>query len=73
MPWFTSHVAPWGKDVTILLLDHIPKRSDDRAPGAIGSVHKTSMLTGVALLIEGKPWTRKADGRVTLTNEKGSG
>ena len=70
MPWFTSHVAPWGKDVTILLLDHIPKRSDDRAPGAIGSVHKTSMLTGVALLIEGKPWTRKADGRVTLTNQK---
>ena len=32
-PWFKSHVEPFGKDVTVLMLDHIPKRSDDRAPG----------------------------------------
>ena len=32
-PWFQAHVDPFGKDVTMLLLDHIPKRSDDRAPG----------------------------------------
>ena len=47
-PWFKSHVAPFGKDVTVLMLDHIPKRSDDRAPGAIGSTHKRSVLTGVS-------------------------
>ena len=69
-PWFQSHVDPFGKDVTMLLLDHIPKRTDDRAPGAIGSTHKRSRLTGVSLLIEGKAWTPKDDGRVTLRNEK---
>ena len=69
-PWFESHVDPFGKDVTMLLLDHIPKRTDDRAPGAIGSTHKRSRLTGVSLLIEGKAWTPKDDGRVTLRNEK---
>ena len=69
-PWFKSHVAPFGKDVTVLMLDHIPKRSDDRAPGAIGSTHKRSVLTGVSLLVEGKAWTRKEPGRVTLRNHK---
>ena len=69
-PWFESHVDPFGKDVTMLLLDHIPKRTDDRAPGAIGSTHKRSRLTGVSLLIEGKAWTPKDNGRVTLRNEK---
>ena len=69
-PWFKSHVAPFGKDVTVLMLDHIPKRSDDRAPGAIGSTHKRSVLTGVSLLVEGKAWRRKEPGRVTLRNHK---
>ena len=69
-PWFKSHVEPFGKDVTVLMLDHIPKRSDDRAPGAIGSTHKRSVLTGVSLLVEGKAWTRKEPGRVTLRNHK---
>ena len=68
--WFGTHVAPWGKDVTILLIDHIPKREDDRAPGQIGSVHKRSMLTGVGLLLQGKAWDKKNDGRITLTSEK---
>ena len=69
-PWFASHVHPFGKDATVLLLDHIPKRSDDRAPGAIGSTHKRSVLTGVSLLVEGRAWTRKEPGRVTLRNHK---
>ena len=69
-PWFRTHVHPFGKDATVLLLDHIPKRSDDRAPGAIGSTHKRSVLTGVSLLVEGKAWTRKDPGRVTLRNHK---
>ena len=69
-PWFKSHVEPFGKDVTVLMLDHIPKRSDDRAPGAIGSTHKRSVLTGVSLLVEGKAWTRREPGRVTLRNHK---
>ena len=69
-PWFASYVHPFGKDATVLLLDHIPKRSDDRAPGAIGSTHKRSVLTGVSLLVEGRAWTRKEPGRVTLRNHK---
>ena len=69
-PWFASHVHPFGKDATVLLLDHIPKRSDDRAPGAIGSTHKRSVLTGVSLLVEGRAWTCKEPGRVTLRNHK---
>ena len=69
-PWFASHVHPFGKDATVLMLDHIPKRSDDRAPGAIGSTHKRSVLTGVSLMVEGKAWTRKEPGRVTLRNHK---
>ena len=69
-PWFKSHIEPFGKDTTVLMLDHIPKRSDDRAPGAIGSTHKRSVLTGVSLLVEGKAWTRKEPGRVTLRNHK---
>ena len=69
-PWFKSHIEPFGKDTTVLMLDHIPKRSDDRAPGAIGSTHKRSVLTGVSLLVEGKAWTRSEAGRVTLRNHK---
>ena len=70
VPWFKAYVEPFGKDATILLLDHIPKRADDRAPGQIGSQHKRARLSGVALLAEGKCWTRTDDGRITLRNEK---
>ena len=62
-PWWTKHVKPFGTDVTIALGDHIPKRSEDRAPGAIGSTHKRSFLTGVSLLVDGKAWTKtRTDG-----------
>ena len=69
-PWWNQHVKPFGTDVTVALGDHIPKRSEDRAPGAIGSTHKRSFLTGVSLLVDGNPWTKTENGRMRLTNQK---
>ena len=69
-PWWDTHVKPFGTDVTMALGDHIPKRSEDRAPGAIGSTHKRSFLTGVSLLVDGNPWTKTDDGRMRLVNQK---
>ena len=69
-PWWDAHVKPFGKSQTVVLGDHRPKRTEDRAPGGIGSVHKRSFLTGVLLLADGKPWTKDDDGRITLINQK---
>ena len=69
-PWWDTHVKPFGTGQTMALGDHIPKRAEDRAPGAIGSTHKRSFLTGVSLLVDGKPWTKSDDGRMVLTNQK---
>ena len=69
-PWWEKHVKPFGKDQTIVLGDHRPKRAEGRAPGGAGSVHKRSFLSGVLLLADGQPWTDTEDGRITLTNQK---
>ena len=70
LPWWDAHVKPFQPSTTVLLGDHRPKRSEDRAMGGIGSVHKRSFLTGVSLLLDGIPWTQHTDGRLTLTNHK---
>ena len=69
-PWWNQHVKPFGTNQTMALGDHIPKRSEDRAPGGIGSTHKRSFLTGVALLADGQAWSKNDDGRIRLTNQK---
>ena len=69
-PWWNQHVKPFGTSQTMVMGDHIPKRAEDRAPGAIGSTHKRSFLTGVSLLVDGKAWTKSEDGRMILTNQK---
>ena len=69
-PWWDAFVKPFGTSQTVVLGDHRPKRSEDRAPGGIGSVHKRSFLTGVLLLADGVPWTKDSDGRITLVNQK---
>ena len=55
VPWFTTHVEPFRVDgISVLLLDHIPKSSEDRPAGQIGSQHKLARLDGVALFLQGK-------------------
>ena len=71
VPWYQGHVDPFRVDgISALLLDHIPKRAEDRPAGAIGSQHKLARLDGVALLVSGKPWTPRQSGNIALTVQK---
>ena len=70
-PWMVKFVDPWRKsDLAVLLLDHVPKRTKDRPPGAIGSQHKRARVDGAALRAFGRCWTKREGGAVTLANEK---
>ena len=69
--WFKEHVEPFSlRSIAMLLIDHIPKRSNDRPAGAIGSQHKLAILNGVSIKVSGKPWTARTGGKITLTLEK---
>lgn len=69
--WWAKTIRPWQKaGSTVVVIDHRPKRSADRAPGPIGSVHKLSRLDGACLAVNGHPWTRREGGRLTLKIEK---
>ena len=73
-PWFKSHVEPWREvGAGVLIVDHIPKRAEDRPRGAIGSTHKLSRIDGAALMVSGAPWTKKANGKIFLTVHKDRG
>ncbi len=70
-PWMARFVEPFkAKGIGVLMLDHIPKNSEGRADGPIGSNYKFSSLNGVGLRVSGKPWNQKVGGRITLTSEK---
>ena len=70
--WWESHVSPWrSTDCAVLLLDHVPKRRQDRPKGGIGSVHKLSRLDGAGLRVSGAPWTKREPGALHLYPEKG--
>ena len=70
-PWFQQHVDPFlSMGAGVLLLDHVPKRREDRPRGGIGSQHKLARIDGAALFLDGKPWTKRDDGRVTLRVHK---
>ena len=70
-PWFDKHVVPWlEKGVGVLLLDHVPKRLEDRPRGAIGSQHKLARISGAGLMLAGTPWTKTQGGQVRLVNHK---
>ena len=71
--WLGKVVMPW-RDPTVnagvLVSDHIPKRSEDRPDGPIGSQRKLAAVDGISLLVSGYCWTKTKGGRMTLTNHK---
>ena len=70
-PWYRQCVDPFLKENnTVLLLDHVPKRSEDRPRGGIGSQHKLARVDGAALFVTGQPWTKKTGGKITLRVHK---
>ena len=74
VPWYQSHVDPWlDAGAGVLLVDHIPKRQEDRPRGPIGSNHKLAKVTGVSLKVSGVPWTKKIGGKILLHTEKDRG
>ena len=69
--FFDKYVERWKKaEIGVCLLDHIPKRSQDRPKGPIGSVHKLSRLDGAALVVSGQPWSKTTNGQLKLVVEK---
>ena len=69
--WLNMYVAPWQRNnATIVVLDHIPKRSEGRAAGPIGSIHKMASVDGACLRVIGEPWNKTTGGHITLLCEK---
>ena len=69
--WWESHVKPWrSTDCAVVLLDHVPKRRQDRPKGGIGSVHKCRDWTGAGIRISGNPWTKRESGALNLYPQK---
>ena len=54
----------------MLVVDHVPKAVDNRPEGPIGSQAKRAQVTGAALSVKGTPWTKQADGKIYLINQK---
>ena len=70
-PWFDRYVQPWITiGATILLLDHVPKKREDRPLGPIGSTHKRSKVDGAAIFVTGTPWNKQDGGKLLLVNHK---
>ena len=73
-PWFKTHVDPWREvGAGVLLIDHVPKRAEDRPRGQIGSQRKLAAIDGAALAVSGVPWTKRTGGRIFLHNHKDRG
>ena len=69
--WLDMYVAPWRRNnATVIVLDHIPKRSEGRAAGPIGSIHKMASVDGACLRVIGEPWNKTTGGHITLLCEK---
>ena len=74
--WYEKFVEYWQKPPFgngVVVLDHVPKQKIDRPRGPVGSYQKLSRLTGSALYVSGRPWTKKEDGMIKLRNEKDRG
>ena len=69
--WLEKVVMPWyDAGYTTNVTDHIPKAREGRADGPIGSQRKLAAVTGISLLVGGYCWTKRKNGRITLTNDK---
>ena len=70
-PWIAKMIKPW-RDVGagVLVVDHQPKRSEDRPRGPIGSQRKLAAVDGAALECSGLCWTKKASGKIIISNHK---
>ena len=70
-PWYQKMINPWrDAGATIILIDHVPKRRQDRPLGAIGSQFKRDQIRGAGLYVMGTAWTKTQAGTVTLYNHK---
>ena len=67
IPWIKEFVEPWkARGATIIVIDHLPK-GKDRAPGPIGSQHKTAAPDGAVYSIDQRnAWGKSNGGRITL-------
>ena len=73
-PWIQRMVQPWRVGGTgVLVVDHQPKRSEDRPIGPIGSQRKLAAVDGAALECSGLPWTKAKSGKIILSNHKDRG
>ena len=71
VPWFRMMVDPWLEaGAAVIVLDHVPKRREDRARGGIGSQHKLARIDGAALYVSGTPWNKQVGGGMKLTVHK---
>lgn len=69
--WLAEHVNSWrAVGATVLCVDHIPKRPEQRPKGPIGAQAKLAAVDGSALLVGGTPWTQRHPGRIYLVVEK---
>ena len=69
--WYRKHVDPWRQaNVGVLVIDHVPKRTEDRPRGQIGSQGKLARVDGAALYVHGRAWTRDKPGSLKLVVHK---
>ena len=69
--WYQTNVTPWQRiGCTVILIDHVAKRSGERLEGGLGSQAKLAIIDGVCLAAEGYAWTRDKNGRVQLKIHK---
>lgn len=69
--WNNEKIQPFkDSEVGGLILDHVPKRRQERPRGAIGSQYKLAKIDGAAIGISGKAWTKTQDGALMLRLEK---
>ncbi len=73
--WLTEHIRPLqllpdSKRPAIIVVDHVAKNTQGRAPGPIGAQAEMREVTGIAMKLTGNPWTRTEGGTITLICEK---
>ena len=73
-PWIEKMIKPWRDGGTgVLVVDHQPKRNEDRPLGPIGSQRKLAAVDGAALECSGLCWTKAKGGKIILANHKDRG